>query len=103
QGAMGTLPQACRGRGPIPLGTARRRERRAACRARIEELAPEEVARRAEAQIMKLKKLGSFGLEADDIRAPFGEIWDAFFAGQILVFRGLELNASEFLAFARQF
>ena len=52
---------------------------------------------------MRLKKLGAFGLEADDIRAPFREIWDAFFAGQVLVFRGLELGASEFLAFARQF
>src|SRR5438270_6927281 len=52
---------------------------------------------------MKRKQLGSFGLEADDITAPFREIWDAFFAGQILVFRGLELSAGEFLAFARQF
>jgi alpha-ketoglutarate-dependent taurine dioxygenase len=52
---------------------------------------------------MKLKKLGSFGLEADDIKAPFREIWDAFFAGQILVFRGLGLTPSDFLAFARQF
>ena len=52
---------------------------------------------------MKLNKLGPFGLEADDIRAPFREIWDAFFAGQILVFRGLELSAADFLAFARQF
>ncbi|MFN2644588.1 MAG: TauD/TfdA dioxygenase family protein, partial [Burkholderiales bacterium] len=52
---------------------------------------------------MKSRQLGSFGLEADDIKAPFREIWDAFFAGQILVFRGLELTASQFLAFARQF
>src|SRR5205085_2099031 len=103
QGAMGALPQARRGRGPIPLGTARRRERRAACRARVEELAPEEVARRAEAQDMKLRKLGSFGLEADDVEAPFREIWDGFFAGQILVFRGVKFTASAFLAFARQF
>jgi taurine dioxygenase len=51
---------------------------------------------------MRLRPLGSFGLEADDIKAPFSEIWDAFFAGQILVFRGLELGAGEFLAFARQ-
>src|SRR5438270_10694552 len=52
---------------------------------------------------MKRKQLGSFGLEADDITAPFREIWDAFFAGQILVFRGIKFTASEFLAFARQF
>ena len=51
---------------------------------------------------MRLRPLGSFGLEADDITAPFRDIWDAFFAGQILVFRGLELSAREFLAFARQ-
>jgi taurine dioxygenase len=51
---------------------------------------------------MRLRPLGSFGLEADDLKAPFSEIWDAFFAGQILVFRGLELDAGEFLAFARQ-
>ena len=52
---------------------------------------------------MRLKKLGAFGLEAHDARAPFREIWDAFFAGQVLVFRGLQLSASAFLAFARQF
>jgi len=52
---------------------------------------------------MKLRKLGSFGLEADDVEAPFREIWDGFFAGQILVFRGVKFTASAFLAFARQF
>jgi len=52
---------------------------------------------------MRLKKLGAFGLEAHDARAPFREIWDAFFAGQVLVFRGLQISASAFLAFARQF
>ena len=52
---------------------------------------------------MRLTKLGSFGLEADDIRAPFREIWNAFFAAQVLVIRGQRLSASEFLAFARQF
>src|SRR4051812_35061705 len=51
---------------------------------------------------MRLRPLGSFGLEADDITAPFRDIWDAFFAGQIVVFRGLELSARVFLAFARQ-
>src|SRR5438067_11912115 len=50
---MGALPQARRGRRSVPLGTARRRQRRSARRARPEELAPEEVARRTEAQIMK--------------------------------------------------
>src|SRR3989454_12210376 len=52
---------------------------------------------------MHLRKLGAFGLEADSINAPFAEIWDAFFAGQILVFRGQRLGASEYLKFARQF
>ena len=52
---------------------------------------------------MRLKKLGAFGLEADDFDSPFQEIWDAFFAGQILVFRGLQLTAKQFLEFARRF
>ena len=53
---------------------------------------------------MQLKKLGSgFGAEADDFRAPFQEVWDAFFAAQVLVFRGLQLTATRFLEFARQF
>jgi taurine dioxygenase len=53
---------------------------------------------------MRLKKLGSgFGAEADDFGAPFQEVWDAFFAAQVLVFRGLRLTAARFLEFARQF
>jgi taurine dioxygenase len=52
---------------------------------------------------MRLTKLGAFGLEADSVKAPFREIWDAFFAGQVLVLRGQKLSPSEFLAFARQF
>src|SRR2546426_9105724 len=52
---------------------------------------------------MHLRKLGAFGLEADSINAPFAEIWDAFFAGQILVFRGQQMSPSEYLKFARQF
>ena len=52
---------------------------------------------------MRLSKLGSFGLEAERFDAPFQEIWEAFFAGQVLVFRNLELSASEFLNFARKF
>src|ERR671935_1017533 len=59
------------------------------------------MARRPEFESMR--KLGSFGMETDSMARPFREIWDAFFAGQILVFRGLELSAGEFLAFARQF
>ena len=51
---------------------------------------------------MQLKKLGAFGLEADDFGAPFREIWDAFFAGQILVFRNQKLTAKKFLEFARK-
>jgi taurine dioxygenase len=52
---------------------------------------------------MQLRKLGAFGLEADSVKAPFREVWDAFFAGQVLVFRAQRLAASEFLSFARQF
>ncbi len=52
---------------------------------------------------MNLRKLGSFGLETDSLDAPFKEIWDAFFAGQVLVFRGQCFTSEGFLVFARQF
>jgi len=52
---------------------------------------------------MNVRKLGDFGAEADSIDAPFREIWDAFFAAQVLVFRAQKLSASKYLAFARQF
>src|SRR5436305_3320729 len=52
---------------------------------------------------MKPAMLGAFGLEGEYSNAPCRESGDAAFAGQILVFRGLELAAGEFLAFARQF
>ena len=52
---------------------------------------------------MNLRKLGSFGLETDSLDAPFKEIWDAFFAGQVLVFRRQCFTSEGFLVFARQF
>jgi taurine dioxygenase len=52
---------------------------------------------------MQLRKLGSFGAEADTIDPDFRNVWDAFFASQVLVFRGQKLRASGFLAFAKQF
>ena len=52
---------------------------------------------------MRLKKLGSFGAEAERFDAPFQEIWEAFFASQVLVFRNQELKPNEYLAFARRF
>src|SRR6516165_10417591 len=52
---------------------------------------------------MHLRNLGGFGAEADRMAAPFREIWDAFFASQVLVFRGQRLSADEYLTFARQF
>ncbi len=60
---------------------------------------------------MQLKKLGrDFALEASgvDLAQPlsdgaFGEIEKAFFAGQVLVFRGQKLSARQFLGFARRF
>ena len=52
---------------------------------------------------MRVRKLGAFGAEADSLDAPFREIWDAFFAAQILVFRAQQLSAERYLKFARQF
>jgi taurine dioxygenase len=60
---------------------------------------------------MEFRKLGeTFGLEAHgvDLSRPlpereFRHLWDAFFAGQVLVIRGQELTADQFLAFARRF
>ncbi len=52
---------------------------------------------------MELRKLGAFGAEADRIPADFREVWDAFFASQVLVFRGQKFTPTQFLSFARQF
>ena len=52
---------------------------------------------------MQLKPLGAFGRETDDFGVAFREIWDAFFAAQVLVFRNVNLKAREYLEFARQF
>ena len=52
---------------------------------------------------MQLRKLGSFGAEADDFGASFQDIWEAFFASQVLVFRGLQLEPAEYLSFAKRF
>ena len=53
---------------------------------------------------MRLEKLGAgFGAQTRDFDAPFREISDAFFAAQVLVFRGLRLTAAQFLEFARRF
>jgi taurine dioxygenase len=53
---------------------------------------------------MRLRKLSAgYGAESGDFGAPFQEVWDAFFAAQVLVFRGLELTAGRLLSFARQF
>src|SRR5882672_5685437 len=60
---------------------------------------------------MRLKSLDrGFALEASDVDLArplsdraFGEIEKAFFAGQVLVFRGQKLTAPQFLGFARRF
>jgi len=60
---------------------------------------------------MRLKRLDrGFALEASgvDLARPlsdsaFREIEKAFFAGQVLVFRGQKLSAPQFLGFARRF
>lgn len=61
--------------------------------------------------MLKLRKLSAgFGLEAEgvDLAQPLSEgefraVEDAFFAGQVLVFRAQRLTAGQFLAFARRF
>src|SRR5216684_7352366 len=65
----------------------------------------------AKAAVLQLKKLGrDFALEASgvDLARPlsdgaFREIEEAFFAGQVLVFRAQKLTARQFLEFARRF
>jgi taurine dioxygenase len=52
---------------------------------------------------MRLKKLGSFGLEADAIDPDFAKVWDAFFAAQVLVFRNQKFSPDSYLEFARRF
>jgi taurine dioxygenase len=52
---------------------------------------------------MQLTRLGGFGAETREFGAPFEAVWDAFFAAQVLVFRGLKLGAAQFLEFARRF
>src|SRR6476620_3877096 len=52
---------------------------------------------------MQLRKLGAFGAEADEISPDFRQVWDAFFASQVLVFRNQRFTASGYLGFASQF
>jgi taurine dioxygenase len=53
---------------------------------------------------MRLRKLSEgFGAEAEEIGADFREVWDAFFAAQVLVFRRQRFSPAGFLGFARQF
>jgi alpha-ketoglutarate-dependent taurine dioxygenase len=52
---------------------------------------------------MQLRRLGAFGFEADEIDRDFGKVWEAFFAGQILVFRAQQFSPSQYLSFARKF
>src|SRR5882672_1783661 len=52
---------------------------------------------------MELRKLSDgFGAEADTIPGDFRQVWDAFFASQVLVFRKQKFSATQFLAFAKQ-
>ena len=53
---------------------------------------------------MRLRTLGDgFGMEAEEIAPDFREVWDAFFAAQVLVFRNQRFSPAGFLSFARQF
>src|SRR5688572_24675198 len=76
QGPVGAVPQARRRRGRIPLEPARRREGRAARRARPEELAAAQMAGRTEAQAMKrdpiltLKLPSRGGMEEFPVHEP---------------------------------
>jgi taurine dioxygenase len=52
---------------------------------------------------MELRKLSAgFGAESDRIPRDFREVWEAFFASQVLVFRNQKFKPEEFLAFAKQ-
>jgi len=53
---------------------------------------------------IRLRKLSDgFGAEADSISADFREVWDAFFASQVLVFRSQHFTPAACLDFARGF
>jgi taurine dioxygenase len=53
---------------------------------------------------MRLRKLSDgFGAEAEEISQDFAEVWKAFFAAQVLVFRSQSFSPAGFLSFARQF
>ncbi|HEX9395199.1 MAG TPA: TauD/TfdA family dioxygenase [Burkholderiales bacterium] len=52
---------------------------------------------------MESRKLSAgFGAEADRIPGDFREVWDTFFASQVLVFRAQKFTPSGFLTFARK-
>jgi hypothetical protein len=53
---------------------------------------------------MELRQLSDgFGAESGTIPQDFREVWDAFFASQVLVLRKQKFTPATFLAFARQF
>jgi taurine dioxygenase len=53
---------------------------------------------------IRLRKLSDgFGAQADEISADFREVWDAFLASQVLVFRNQSLTPAAYLDFARRF
>src|SRR5438046_7194371 len=94
-----TSPRSCAGTTHPTSPSSRLRARR-----RIEPA-------KASGAAMQLKKLGrDFALEASgvDLARPlsdsaFREIEEAFFTGQVLVFRGQKLTARGFRGFARRF
>jgi alpha-ketoglutarate-dependent taurine dioxygenase len=54
--------------------------------------------------MMRLRKLSDgFGAEADEVSPEFGQVWDAFFASRVLVFRNQNITPSAYLDFARRF
>jgi taurine dioxygenase len=61
------------------------------------------MAGRAETQVMKSRLSEGFGAETDAIPSDFRQVWDAFFASQVLVIRSQGFAPGEFLDFARKF
>ena len=52
---------------------------------------------------MEFRKLSAgFGAEAERIPGDFREVWEVFFASQVLVFRNQKFSATQFLEFAKQ-
>jgi taurine dioxygenase len=52
---------------------------------------------------MRLRPLGAFGAETDEIDPDFNRVWQAFFVSQVLVIRNQTLTPTAYLEFGRRF